>query len=144
MRKTQPSPDGAANKAREAVGVSIVIPVYRSQATLLRLFERVAPVLEGAGRRYEIILVDDASPDESWRVIRELQARDPERIVAVQLMRNFGQHNALMCGLRHARGKYVITMADDLQHPPEEITTWSTGCLMPGSTAAGGTSARPW
>jgi undecaprenyl-phosphate 4-deoxy-4-formamido-L-arabinose transferase len=72
-------------------------------------------------RAYEIIFVDDASPDDSWDVLRRLQAEFPEDIVAIQLMRNFGQHNALMCGFHHVQGKYVITMDDDLQHPPEEI-----------------------
>ena len=65
--------------------------------------------------------MDDASPDNSWDVMRELQAKFPDHLVVSQLMRNFGQHNAVMCGLRHACGKYVITMDDDLQHPPEEL-----------------------
>jgi len=70
---------------------------------------------------YEIVFVDDASPDDSWEVLRELQATHADHVVAIQLMRNFGQHNALMCGFRHARGHFVITMDDDLQNPPEEI-----------------------
>ena len=67
------------------------------------------------------MLVEDGSPDRSWDVLRDLRARHPDRIVAVQLMRNYGQHNALMCGFRLARGEVVVTMDDDLQHPPEAI-----------------------
>ena len=70
---------------------------------------------------YEIILVEDGGGDGSWDVLRELQAKDNDRIVVIQLMRNYGQHNALMCGFRHARGEYIVTIDDDLQNPPEEI-----------------------
>ncbi len=101
--------------------LSVVIPAYRSGAMLAELVERLRTVLDHERLSYEIIFVDDASPDNSWDVLKELQMTFPDRLVAIQLMRNFGQHNALMCGFRHARGKYVITMDDDLQHPPEEI-----------------------
>lgn len=101
--------------------LSIVIPVYRSSATLQPLWSRLRSVLEETGLHYEVIFVDDGSPDDSWLVIQELQRQCPENIVGVQLMRNFGQHNALMCGFRNSRGQYIITMDDDLQNPPEEI-----------------------
>ena len=101
--------------------LSVVIPVYRSESTLVRLVDRLLPVLEATGRRHEIIFVEDGSPDDSWAVLGRLQAAHPDRIAAIQLMRNYGQHNALMCGLRHARGRLVVTMDDDLQNPPEEI-----------------------
>ncbi len=71
----------------------------------------------------EVILVDDGSPDRAWEVILDLRREHPGKIVAVQLMRNFGQHNALMCGFHHARGRLIVTMDDDLQHPPESIAT---------------------
>jgi undecaprenyl-phosphate 4-deoxy-4-formamido-L-arabinose transferase len=70
---------------------------------------------------FEIIFVDDGSADNSWDILTELKNQNPEHIVAVQLMRNYGQHNALMCGFRHTSGQYIITMDDDLQNPPEEI-----------------------
>src|SRR5262249_9558988 len=70
---------------------------------------------------YEVVFVDDGSPDDSWRVLEEIRRRHPERVVAVQLMRNYGQHNALMCGFRHARVELVVTMDDDLQNPPQEV-----------------------
>ncbi len=103
------------------VDVSVVIPVYNSATILPRLVDRLRTVLNGLGRTYELVMVDDGSPDDSWRVLAELRRKDPEHIVAVQLMRNYGQHNALMCAFRHARGDLIVTMDDDLQHPPEEI-----------------------
>lgn len=105
----------------ELVQVSIVIPVYNSEATLVELVDRLFVVLKNCGTRFEIILVDDGSADGSWKTMCELQCRDPEYVVAIQLMRNYGQHNALMCGFRHVRGQYVVTMDDDLQNPPEEV-----------------------
>jgi undecaprenyl-phosphate 4-deoxy-4-formamido-L-arabinose transferase len=71
--------------------------------------------------RHEIVFVDDGSRDESWKILAELQGLYPTRIIAIQLMRNYGQHNAIMCGFRRSRGKVIITMDDDLQNPPEEI-----------------------
>ncbi|MDA0834043.1 MAG: glycosyltransferase family 2 protein [Planctomycetota bacterium] len=104
-----------------AVDISIVVPVYRSEKSLPTLIERLNSVLQTLGRTYEIILVDDGSPDDSFRVMQDLQARQPDVITIVQLMRNYGQHNTLMCGFRHVRGRYVVTLDDDLQNPPEEI-----------------------
>src|SRR5207249_4958676 len=101
--------------------LSVVIPVYRSAPTLGQLVTRLRAVLVGTGLDYEIVFVEDGSPDDSWRVLEELRRRHPERIVAVQLMRNYGQHNALMCGFRRSRGELVVTMDDDLQNPPEQI-----------------------
>jgi undecaprenyl-phosphate 4-deoxy-4-formamido-L-arabinose transferase len=103
------------------VDLSIVIPVYRSSAVLRALIESLLTVLDRIGMSYEVVLVEDGSPDDSWRVVGELQAAHPDRIVAVQLMRNYGQHNALMCGLRHTQGRLVVTMDDDGQNPPAEI-----------------------
>jgi glycosyltransferase involved in cell wall biosynthesis len=101
--------------------ISVVIPVYGSQDTLRPLTERLVAVLDETGRSYELIFVNDDSPDQAWQELTALQAAHPDRITAIQLTRNFGQHNAIMCGLHAARGRYVVTMDDDLQHPPEEI-----------------------
>jgi polyisoprenyl-phosphate glycosyltransferase len=101
--------------------LSVVIPVYRSAETLRELVRRLNAVLADAGLEYELIFVDDCSPDRSWDILEELHREHPERIHAIQLMRNYGQHNALMCGFRHARGATIVTMDDDLQNPPEEI-----------------------
>jgi polyisoprenyl-phosphate glycosyltransferase len=103
------------------IDLSVVVPVYRSRETLKPLTSRICSALEGQGWEFEIVLVDDGSPDDSWKTIHCLQRENPGRVVAVQLMRNYGQHNAIMCGFRHARGRFVVTMDDDLQNPPEEI-----------------------
>jgi dolichol-phosphate mannosyltransferase/undecaprenyl-phosphate 4-deoxy-4-formamido-L-arabinose transferase len=99
---------------------SIVIPVYRSQATLPDLYKRLTNVMRDLGGEHEIILVDDASPDESWAEMRKLREADP-RVKIIQHMKNFGQHKAILCGLEQAGGEVMILMDDDLQNPPEEI-----------------------
>ncbi len=101
--------------------ISVVVPVYNSNATLETLTERVFAVFEEIGKTREIIFVDDCSADNSWEILETLAERYPGRVTSVQLMRNFGQHNALMCGFHHVRGEIVVTMDDDLQNPPEEI-----------------------
>lgn len=100
---------------------SVVIPVYNGEETVTPLTERLLKVLPELFTAYEIILVDDCSPDGSWKVLRELQSADPERIRVIHLSRNFGQHNATLCGIRAARYEICITMDDDLQHPPEQL-----------------------
>ncbi|PIQ52189.1 MAG: glycosyltransferase [Comamonadaceae bacterium CG12_big_fil_rev_8_21_14_0_65_59_15] len=114
-------PENALAKASE-LDLSIVVPVYRSAGTLEALLQRLSQVLSPITDRYEIILIDDGSADDSWAVIERLRPAYGKHLVAVQLMRNYGQHNALMCGLGLARGEYVVTMDDDLQNPPEEIS----------------------
>jgi undecaprenyl-phosphate 4-deoxy-4-formamido-L-arabinose transferase len=101
-------------------GLSVVIPVYNSAACLPQLVARLEPVLAAIGRPYELILVNDGSRDESWRVIQELAARRPW-VRGLSMMRNYGQHNALLAGVRAARFELTATMDDDLQHPPEEL-----------------------
>lgn len=103
-------------------GVSVVVPVYNSAETLAELVRRVAAVLRervGASN-YEIILVNDGSRDRSWDTIEQL-ARENAFVLGINLMRNFGQHNTLMCGIRAARFDKVCTIDDDLQNPPEEM-----------------------
>ena len=105
---------------RSHSSVSVVIPAYTSELSLPGLVDRLRPVLESVATDYELILVDDASRDGTWRVIEDL-ARSNPWIRGVHLMRNYGQHNALLCGIRLARYELIVTMDDDLQHPPEEI-----------------------
>lgn len=100
--------------------LSIVIPVYRSQLTLPVLYRRIVSELEEQQLDFEIIFVEDCGGDDSWRVITELSCQDV-RVRGLQLSRNFGQHNALLCGIRAARGQVIVTLDDDLQNPPEEI-----------------------
>ncbi len=108
------------NPPANTLSLSIVIPVYNGAESLLPLVERLEQVLPGISRQYEIILVNDGSQDHSWQVIEALIADHPA-LRGLNLMRNYGQHNALLCGVRAARGEVIITMDDDLQHPPEEI-----------------------
>jgi glycosyltransferase involved in cell wall biosynthesis len=104
------------------LSLSVVVPVYRSAPILPRLAKEVLAAATGAGHAgsFELILVNDASPDNSWAVIREL-AREHPFVKGICLTRNFGQHNATMAGLNQATGDVVVIMDDDLQHPPEAI-----------------------
>jgi glycosyltransferase involved in cell wall biosynthesis len=101
-------------------GVSVIIPVYNSALILPELVERLAKVLPGLHGNFEVVLVNDGSRDASWRVIQELGANF-KWIRGVCLMRNFGQHNALLAGVRCAIHDIIVTLDDDLQNPPEEI-----------------------
>ncbi len=100
--------------------LSVVVPVFNGQQTLADLIRRLQPVLATVASSYEVILVNDGSRDESWRVVCELAARYPW-VRGIDLMRNYGQHNALLVGIRSAQYDVIVTMDDDLQHPPEEI-----------------------
>jgi undecaprenyl-phosphate 4-deoxy-4-formamido-L-arabinose transferase len=100
--------------------VSAVVPVYNSQNSLKELFARLCAVLERCTQNFEVIFVEDGSADRSWAVVEEMAAAD-SRARGIRLSRNFGQHNALLCGIRAARHEIIITLDDDLQHPPEEI-----------------------
>jgi glycosyltransferase involved in cell wall biosynthesis len=101
-------------------GVSVVVPVYNSALSLPELVEKLAVVLPPCAERYELILVDDGRRAASARVIREIVGRN-QWVRGIELMRNFGQHNALLAGIRAARYAVVVTMDDDLQNPPEEV-----------------------
>ena len=101
-------------------GLSVVVPVYRSEAILPQLIERLETALGRITSAYELVLVNDSSPDRSWDVICRLAERH-SWIHPINLMRNYGQHNALLCGIRATQYDVIITMDDDLQHPPEEI-----------------------
>lgn len=102
------------------MNVSVVIPVYNSSPVLSDLVTRLKPVLASNFEAYELILVNDGSKDSSWESICCLVAQN-SWIRGINLMRNYGQHNALLCGIRKARFEIIVTMDDDLQHPPEEI-----------------------
>jgi undecaprenyl-phosphate 4-deoxy-4-formamido-L-arabinose transferase len=104
---------------RPELGLSIVVPVYRGAASVGRLVEELSSLRPEGG--LEIVLVNDGSPDESGAVCRALQRTATVPITYIEHARNFGEHNAVMTGLRHVRGAYVITVDDDLQNPPEEV-----------------------
>ncbi|MBK7214382.1 MAG: glycosyltransferase family 2 protein [Bacteroidales bacterium] len=101
---------------------SIVVPVYNSESTLEALFSRVKQVFETLGKSFEVVFVDDCSKDKSWEVLSGIKSVNPNLVVAIRLTRNYGQHNAVFCGFEYAKGDYIITLDDDLQVPPEEIT----------------------
>jgi undecaprenyl-phosphate 4-deoxy-4-formamido-L-arabinose transferase len=102
--------------------LSIVVPVYRSASILPKLVAQIdaAMLREGLADRFELLLVNDASPDNSWSVIRSLAAAH-SFVRGINLRRNVGQHNAIMAGLNHVQGRFVAVMDDDLQHPPEAL-----------------------
>lgn len=101
-------------------GVSVVVPVFNSEATLPTLVLEISGVLEGLGMEFEILLVNDGSHDGSWQVIESL-VEENFKVRGVNLSRNYGQHNATLCGLRLAKFDVSVTMDDDLQQPPKEI-----------------------
>lgn len=100
--------------------VSVIVPVYRSQGTLAELYRRLVATLESIDVTFEVILVEDCGGDDSWGVIERLASQD-DRVKGIKLARNYGQHNALLCGIRAACGEFILTIDDDLQNPPEEI-----------------------
>jgi polyisoprenyl-phosphate glycosyltransferase len=101
--------------------ISIVIPVFTSAESLPILVTKLIDVLKKTGRDYEIILVDDCSPDNSWDVLNSLKKIHKKDLKIVRLLTNCGQHNAILCGFSLSSGNVVVTMDDDLQNPPEEI-----------------------
>lgn len=103
------------------VKVSVVIPCYRSRATLPALVAGLRRELPAVCDDFEIIMVIDGSPDDTYAVAHELERQDPERTRAVLLRRNYGQHNALLAGLTRARHEVTVTMDDDLQHRPDQV-----------------------
>ncbi len=121
-------------------GVSVVVPVFNGSESLAELTERVESVLADTDGGFELILVDDGSSDRSWEVIEELSS-NRERVRGLSLMRNYGQHNALLCGIRAARYSVTVTMDDDLQNPPEEIPALLRE-LSPGTDVVYGTPSH--
>lgn len=102
------------------MNLSIVVPVYRGEAYVEPLVERLTEALPKFTNQYEVILVNDGSPDDSWAVI-ERMVKKYQWVNGIRLMRNYGQHNATLCGVRAAQYELIVTMDQDLQHPPEEI-----------------------
>ena len=108
------------SKDRTSPGVSVVIPCFNSEATLSDMVDQLAAVLPGCAEHHEAILVNDGSTDATWERISELSARF-HWVRGINLMRNYGQHNATLCGTREARYDITVTLDDDLQNPPSEI-----------------------
>jgi glycosyltransferase involved in cell wall biosynthesis len=102
----------------QAISLSVVVPVFNSSSTLKILVRAIETAL--AGIEKELILVNDGSKDQSWDVICELSS-EYNWIQGINLMRNYGQHNALLCGIRAAHKEIIVTLDDDLQNPPDEV-----------------------
>jgi len=101
--------------------ISVVIPVFNAEASLENLYRQLMPAMEAITEEFEVIMVDDHGGDESWNIIRKL-ANQNKNIRGIRLSRNYGQHNALLCGIRAARYSVIVTMDDDLQNPVSEIS----------------------
>ena len=105
---------------KSMVDISVVIPVYRSYDSLRELHQRLTKVLITQGLNFEILFVEDCGGDNSWELIQVLADED-SRVRGLRMSRNYGQHNALLAGIRSAQGKLIATIDDDLQNPPEEL-----------------------
>jgi undecaprenyl-phosphate 4-deoxy-4-formamido-L-arabinose transferase len=99
---------------------SVIVPVYKGAETISELATQLIQTLEGRVPDFEIIFINDGSPDNSWEVITGL-SRQYAQVRGINLLRNYGQHNALLCGVHQARGEVIVTLDDDLQNPPGEI-----------------------
>lgn len=103
------------------IELSVVIPIYRSENSIRELHQRLVAQLNKNCIEFEIVFVEDCGGDNSWNIIKELVV-DDVRVCGMRMSRNYGQHNALLAGIRAARGNLIVTVDDDLQHPPEEIS----------------------
>jgi len=119
----EPVPQGSERAASDdplSPGISVVVPCFNSGPLLEELVQELGAVLPGCHERFEVVLVDDGSKDDTWAVIRRLAAAHPW-VRGIHLMRNYGQHNATLCGTRAAIYDVTVTIDDDLQNPPAEI-----------------------
>jgi len=138
---------------------SIVVPVFNSEFTLRKLYDRTVEVFKQLDKTVEFVFVDDSSLDNSWEVLKSVKALNPKNVTIIRFNKNYGQQNATFCGMEHAKGSFIITMDDDLQQPPEEIPrlyhldvpagcpvvdlAGEGGCILPGllaGTRGGGAS----
>ena len=134
------SPHRATDR-EPAPALSVVVPVYEEAGSLAELHARTTGALEGLGRPYELIFVDDGSTDGTWAEIERLHAAD-HRVRAVRFKRNFGQHPAMHAGLARARGEIVVTMDGDLQNAPEDIPLLVEAVEAGADVASGRRAAR--
>jgi undecaprenyl-phosphate 4-deoxy-4-formamido-L-arabinose transferase len=104
-----------------APDISVVIPVYNEELNLPLLFSRLYPVMDGLGRRYEVIFTNDGSADHSIDLLRKQYAARPDVTRVIDFNANYGQHMAIMAAFERVRGQVVVTLDADLQNPPEEI-----------------------
>jgi glycosyltransferase involved in cell wall biosynthesis len=115
-----PDPEPGSPKRTLRPGISVIVPVFRSMDTLPELYSRLADVLPTLTADHEIVFVEDCGGDASWETIQRLATAD-RHVRGIRMSRNYGQHNALLCGIREARYDLTVTLDDDLQNPPEQI-----------------------
>lgn len=101
--------------------VSIIVPVYNGAETIKELYNRIDKIFEERRKTFQLIFVDDYSVDESWNIIKQIKQKNPENITGIRLSKNFGQHNATLCGITYATKDWVVTIDDDLEFNPEDI-----------------------
>jgi glycosyltransferase involved in cell wall biosynthesis len=118
-----------ATMDRHEFTYSVVVPVYNSVGVVGRTVDRIVEVFEQAGLSYQLVLVNDGSRDGSWEVIADRARKNPH-VVALNLLRNYGQHHANLAGFREATGDFVITMDDDLQNPPDQALALIDGAMQ--------------
>jgi undecaprenyl-phosphate 4-deoxy-4-formamido-L-arabinose transferase len=122
--------------------ISVVVTLYNEDQSAAEVVRRAVATLEGLGRPWELILVDDGSTDGTWAAVEGAHAADAEHIRGIRLKRNFGQHPAMHAGLVRARGDIVVTMDGDLQNSPEDIPKLVAGVENGSDVASGRRSAR--
>ncbi len=105
----------------QAGKIGVVIPCYRSEKSIPEVVERLAATLSALNRAWEIVLIDDHSPDGTWRAVTALKAAYPDNLKAARTFKNVGQHNAIVCGFSLVEADIVVTMDDDLQNRPEDV-----------------------
>lgn len=101
--------------------LSFIIPVFRGEHTIQSLFKSIQSTCNKYKYNFEVIFIWDCGPDNSWTSISKLKNEFPESVKAIRLSRNFGQHNAIICGFAHATGEFMVTMDEDLQHDPVDV-----------------------
>lgn len=109
------------NASTYQLDVSVVVPVYNSTETLRELYERLSGTLDRIGKSFEVVFVFDGGVEKAWKELIALKREAPEKVVAVRLARNYGQHAATLCGISFAQGQAIVTIDDDLQTPPEAV-----------------------
>lgn len=114
------APHVGLTEGTEAIDIAVVVPFYKGRAFVEELVGRIRAGLEKKGISFQIVLVDDRSPDDGWSAIESMAAAD-SRILGIRLSRNFGQHAAISAGIAYARARWYVVMDCDLQDPPEAI-----------------------
>jgi undecaprenyl-phosphate 4-deoxy-4-formamido-L-arabinose transferase len=126
---------------KPTLDLSVVIPVYNEEKSLPLLQDRLFPALDALGKSYEVIFVNDGSKDNSQAELEALFTKRPDKVRAIQLMRNAGQHPAIIAGFSQVRGEIVVTLDCDLQNPPEDIGKL-VSLIEQGHDIAGGIRAK--